>query len=187
MKSNLNLLHNYICALDMSLDAPQKKNTFSLLNTFLKVLIEQDNFLDIFCRQRLTLTQKKDCFFSLLSMKSYPELSRFFSLFLNQDRFFLFSQLQVMVENHLSVLSNECKAVLEIPFKLDVENLNSFTKSFEAKINRKLNVSVVENQSLLGGFKLTLPYIVYDMSFKSQLDIFQNSISQSNFIVGELS
>ncbi|MEK9658022.1 MAG: F0F1 ATP synthase subunit delta [bacterium] len=181
---NHHLFFVYLDALDEALPNNKRGASFALLEQVLLGTIQSPCFSEVLCRQCVSFVDKKSQFLAIFKTLKAPDLHRFFVLFLNQDRFYLFDQLLLVVREYKARYEKEKLVLLETPLKMSSAALTELKRDFESKIKQKIKFNVKENKSLLGGVRLTMDNKVYDATLLNSLNNFYSNLSELTFITG---
>lgn len=94
---------------------------------------------------------------------------RFLTLIFERNRDPYLRMIARNVLTFINDLRNETEATLEVAHRLQPQTLDLLKTKLSAKTGKKVQIKEIENQSLLGGFAITIDGIRYDASLAGKL------------------
>jgi len=157
----------------LSLD--EGKNFSDELNFLATVLRDKD--LNLYLSNPTVSKDKgKTCVLSILPENFNRSLKNFFELLVDNSRIIFFEEILQQFHN----LENEHNKILEAEilsaFELLENQKDSIKKRLENKFNKKVVLSCIVDETLIGGIKISIGDYVVDGSIKRNLEVLKNSI-----------
>ena len=157
----------------LSLDEGEKFN--DELNFLTTVLRDKD--LNLYLSNPTVSKDKgKKFVLSILPENFNQSLKNFFELLIDNSRIIFFEEILQQFHN----LENEHNKILEAEilsaFELLENQKDSIKKRLENKFNKKVVLSCIVDETLIGGIKISIGDYVVDGSIKRNLEVLKNSI-----------
>jgi F-type H+-transporting ATPase subunit delta len=125
----------------------------------------------------LTPDQKKSVIHSLFDKQLNGFLLNFLLFLVDKRRLNLIAETAKIFNRSYLEYKNVIAVEITSAFSMDQEQVESICQKLQKKFNKDVHSHVMIDAGLIGGFKLKTPEIVYDFSFKTQLERFRQSIS----------
>lgn len=137
------------------------------LQNIKQALAEAPEAKELLLFSRLDKEEKKKIFGTIV--KEAPLLENFLMVLIDQDDLPSFDQIvdayEELANDHLGILAGTVRSAIA----LEDSQLKTLEALFSKKVSKEVKLSLVLDESLIGGFRVTLGGIVYDNSLKTQL------------------
>ncbi|NPB08330.1 MAG: ATP synthase F1 subunit delta [Aquificae bacterium] len=159
----------------MARKVPKKKEDILNLDAFLEALNQayrRDKLVRNFFLSPQVPKEEKLKLLEKLG-KEYgisKEVLEVLSYLVEINAFSLIPEVRRLYEHELEKLMNMLKGTLVVPRKLDKRTLEKIRKTINRLLNREIEIEVVEDPGIIGGFVFKTQAFVLDTSVRTQLE-----------------
>lgn len=125
----------------------------------------------------LTPDQKKQVLHSLFDKQLSGFLLNFLLFLVEKRRLNLIAEIAKIFNKSYLEYKNIADVQITSAFPMDQQQIELICQKLQKKFNKDVRSHVTIDAGLIGGFKLKTQDIIYDFSFKTQLERFRQSIS----------
>ena len=138
----------------------------------LSALFSSNEFLGFFLSQSIPKEEKKEILRKTLS-KAPPRSKNFFYVLLDNKAFSLLPQILSAYQKLVEKKENICRGLIYSPSPLSLDQKQEIEKALEKFFNKKVDLKLKEDKSLIGGFYIQVGDFLFDSSLKQQLKQFK--------------
>jgi F-type H+-transporting ATPase subunit delta len=125
----------------------------------------------------LTPDQKKQVLRSLFNKQLNEFVLNFLLFLVDKRRLNLIDEIAKIFNKSYLEYKNIADVEIISAFPMDKKQVQSICQKIQAKFKKDVRSHVTTDADLIGGFKLRTQNLIYDFSFKTQLERFRQSIS----------
>ncbi|MCL1886789.1 MAG: F0F1 ATP synthase subunit delta [Betaproteobacteria bacterium] len=142
----------------------------------LAVIGANDDIRELAINPKLEKNQIVDVLLSLANTTENAELRNFIEILVENDRVSLLPEIGVQFHELKNANEGTADAEIASAFPLSDAQLQELLKTLEKRFMRKLNVTITEDKSLIGGVVVTIGDEVLDLSVRAKLQKMQETL-----------
>lgn len=142
----------------------------------LAVIAKCDEMQSVASNPRFSVAQLQSLVQELLGGDSKPEVVNFIAMVLQNRRFSVLPEIDMMFEALKAASEGKVDACVESAYALTDEQVRELTAILSLQFNRKVNTEIQVNPALIGGVKITVGDLVVDASVRGKLSALAASL-----------
>jgi len=143
----------------------------------IKACLEQSPDLRIFLRNPIFKKEERAVVIrSLFEKRANPLVLTFFLFLIEKARLNMLGEIVAAFDALYLNYKNIANVVVKTASAIEPKQMDALVKKLKERLAKDIQPRVIMDEGLIGGFKIHMDDVVYDCSFKTQLEKFQKSV-----------